>query len=330
MRRNAYAAIGCAALLCAATAATAQTAPQDPGAPAAIEYADARHIVFPGEETSAPVRACDAIASRDAAIDCLVRARFASDAGAADMAVALRRDLGVVVGSEAPHTMNGGFRGQIQIVGAVPVGRDRQHLDWLNTALRDFNWFVSQLRGHAARPMAYYAQPRAVRFMRSVRRTTPSAYALDWRFSYNVSGSLMRTADGVRETLFHEIFHLNDEAHTSGSGRRWSERILSSISDRIIQGCGTRRSCLRAYAPSTTTVRGGTYYAFQQNNGSSVVEYAAELALRYYQEQRAALRHEPFPRGRFKCGPSENARAWELLRDEFFGGADLVAACETP
>ena len=29
----------------------------------------------------------------------------------------------------------------------------------------------------------------------------------------------------------------------------------------------------------------------------------------------------------FKCGPSQNARAWEAMRDEFFDGIDLVPAC---
>lgn len=313
------------------TVSLAQTAPQDPGAPTQLDYRMARSIVFPREETNAIVRACDAVASRDAAIDCLLRARFSGDARATEIALALRRDLDVIVGVEEAHTMNGGFRGQIQIVGATPLGHDRQHLEWLNDALRDFDTFVRELQAHAPQPMAYRARPQTVRFMRSVGRTTPSAYALGWNFSYSVSGSLMRNADSVRETLFHEIFHLNDAVHTGGSGRRWSERVLGSISRTILRRCGANRRCLTPFAPSNTTVRGGTYYAFQQDNGGdSIVEYAAELALRYYQEQRTMLRHEPFARGRFKCGPSENARAWGLLRDEFFGGADLVPACEQP
>lgn len=55
-------------------------------------------------------------------------------------------------------------------------------------------------------------------------------------------------------------------------------------------------------------------------------EYAAELALRYYREQRAAFRALPKVKA-FKCGPPENARAWAMMRDEFFGGVDAVGPC---
>ena len=40
------------------------------------------------------------------------------------------------------------------------------------------------------------------------------------------------------------------------------------------------------------------------------------------------LRRERLPGGAaFKCGPPENARAWRLLVDEFFGGLDRTPAC---
>jgi hypothetical protein len=163
-----------------------------------------------------------------------------------------------------------------------------------------------------------------------VGRTTPSAYAEGWSVSYNVSGSLLVSADAVRETLFHEIFHLNDFAHGD-----WSGSQLRSIFDAIVSRCGTRVACLRPYAPGDTMVRGGTYYAFQPDNGEAVHEYAAELALRWYQEQRAVLRHEArlparLPaRPAFKCGPEENRRAWEAMVAEFFGGADATPACSS-
>jgi hypothetical protein len=85
--------------------------------------------------------------------------------------------------------------------------------------------------------------------------------------------------------------------------------------------------CLTPFAPTEMTVRGGTYYAFHPNNGAAVREYAAELALRYYREQRAYAKDLPHPR-RFKCGPKENAVSWKLLVDEFFGGVDHTPACE--
>src|SRR5262249_7923703 len=147
-----------------------------------------------------------------------------------------------------------------------------------------------------------------------------SAYAEGWDVSYNVAGSLNTSADAVRETLFHEIFHLNDAAHGT-----WSPNALGPLFDAIVSRCGANTACLRPYAPNSTLVRGGTYYAFQPGNG--VGEYAAELAIRYYRETRAALGKKPLAGAPFKCGPEENARAWDLIVREFFGGADLSPGC---
>ena len=97
--------------------------------------------------------------------------------------------------------------------------------------------------------------------------------------------------------------------------------------EAVVRKCGTTSACLAPYSPNGTIVRGGTYYSFQPGNG--VREYAAELGLRYYREQRAALGLvKPAPKlARFKCGPPENARAWALLRDELFAGIDVVPPC---
>jgi hypothetical protein len=97
----------------------------------------------------------------------------------------------------------------------------------------------------------------------------------------------------------------------------------------ILERCGAKRAmkCLAPYAPNDTTVRGGTYYAFQSNNGDTVHEYAAELAVRYFKEQSEMLRAGKLSRAAFKCGPPENARAWQSLVSEFFDGRDLVPAC---
>jgi hypothetical protein len=74
-------------------------------------------------------------------------------------------------------------------------------------------------------------------------------------------------------------------------------------------------------------VRGGTYYAFQPNNGAVVHEYAAELAVRYWKEQSEMLAKGKLARKAFKCGPAENARSWRALVDEFFAGVDRVPTC---
>jgi hypothetical protein len=171
---------------------------------------------------------------------------------------------------------------------------------------------------------AYRWRALAFRFVRSVGKRTPSAYASSWTIVYNVEGSLLTSETGVRETLFHELFHLNDEDHGN-----WSAKTLGSDYDAIVATCGKKPTmkCLAPYAPNDTVVRGGTYYAFQPNNGASVHEYAAELAVRYFKEQSQMRATKKLATKAFKCGPPENARAWQALVDEFFAGVDLVPAC---
>ena len=90
----------------------------------------------------------------------------------------------------------------------------------------------------------------------------------------------------------------------------------------------TKPKCLAPYAPNDTKVRAtGTYYAFQPNNGTGVHEYAAELAVRYFREHTQLRAVGKLDRPAFKCGPPENARAWQALVDEFFAGRDLVPPC---
>jgi hypothetical protein len=218
--------------------------------------------------------------------------------------------------------MDGGFRGTIHLVPEAPMGKERRHLAWITAANEDFDGFFTELARGAPAPLRYRWRDLAYRFFRSVKRTTPSAYADRWSVAYNVAGSLNTSADGVRETLFHEIFHLDDAAHGD-----WSARALRPTFDAIVQKCGTRAACLGPYAPNDTMVRGGTYYAFQPNNGDAVHEYAAELALRYYRENRAVMRGEAVKKPGFKCGPPENQRAWEALSGEFFGGVDRTPSC---
>jgi hypothetical protein len=143
----------------------------------------------------------------------------------------------------------------------------------------------SDLEGHANGPKSkrHRFKPLTLRFMRSVAARTPSAHAHDWTVAWNLAGSLHTSADAVRETLFHEIFHLNDDepSHRPPDNEAWS---LSALG------------------------------------------YAAELALRYDREQRAIFRELPKVRA-FKCEPPENARAWALMRDEFFDAVDQEPAC---
>ncbi len=252
----------------------------------------------------------------------MIALRYRDDGAAQAIALDLYARSGGVAGVERERQIDGGFRGEIRLVPELPVNGHRKHLAWVAAASADLDDLFRGLAARASAPIAYRYRPIAWKFLRSVGRTTPSAYAEGWAIGYNVSGSLHGSADAVRETLFHEIFHLNDEARGD-----WSRRVLGGLYDGIVARCGTKVPCLTPYAPSRTMVRGGTYYAFQPDNGDGAHEYAAELALRYYREQRAMLRGEPRILPAFKCGPEENGRAWALLVAEFFGGADLVPAC---
>jgi hypothetical protein len=239
-------------------------------------------------------------------------------------------ELGYVVGLERAHTMDGGFRGAIRVVPELPIGPHRKHLVAIVEAQRTSARLYAELERRAGTPLPYRQRALGWRFFRSVGRTTPSAYAGGWEVGFNVSGSLHSSAQAVLETIVHEVFHLNDQAH-----RSWSRRVLGPISDALVARCGTRIDCLRPHAPMKTLVRGGTYYAFQPDNGDSAHEYAAELATRYFLEQRHALEgHDAPPSmpgaapGRYKCGPAPNAEAWRLLAEEFFGGVDLTGPCD--
>ncbi len=266
-------------------------------------------------------------------IRCLLEKVYHLDDKAKKLALRMFRDTGSVAGTGAAETLDGGYRGQIELVPAQPVLTDRKHLQWVVAAMADFEGFFTALRkaakpagGKQAPPEPAFRWERLIfRFVRSPGKRTPSAYATGWSVTYNLRGSLLKDAASVRETLFHEIFHLNDFDH-----RGWSARALKTDYDAIVARCAPKltRACLAPYAPGTTTVRGGTYYAFQQDNGEAVHEYGAELALRYYKEHEELERSGKLARPAFKCGAPENARAWQALVDEFFAGIDRTGECK--
>lgn len=246
-------------------------------------------------------------------------AAYEDDPQAAAIARALYDDYGHVATVGAEERMNGGYRGIIHLVPELPIKGYRKHLEWVAAAMKDFDALFATF----PKPPSFRYKKLTLYFVRSVKKRTPSAYATGWSITHNVNGSLLTSARGVRETYFHELFHLNDFAH-----KDWSARTLGEDYAAIVKKCGTRTKCLEPYAPNTTKVRAtGTYYAFQPNNGSGVHEYAAELALRYFKEQTEMLTAKKLAKKPFKCGPPENARAWQALVDEFFAGHDLVPPC---
>jgi hypothetical protein len=287
---------------------------------ALVNVAEAQTLLY--EDRPAPT-AC-ATGGADQRVECLIVTRYASDPAARDVALSLFRETGGVPGVLPAQDYDGGYRGQLRFVPALPVGGLRDDLVWARDAMRDIDGLFRSLSRSTHAPIRYRWQNVDLQFFRSVGRTTPSAFVTDdgkWRFSYNVAGSLNSSELSVRETLFHELFHKNDWADAD-----WSARMLAPIVASIVVRCGTGIACLAPFTPTDLVVPGGTYYAFQPGPPTAL-EYAAELAVRYQQEQRARIEGRAFPKPPFKCGPPENARAWELIKDEFFGGADLVPTC---
>lgn len=231
------------------------------------------------------------------------------------LAFAIFMRFGTIVVPGDDEIMEGGYRGKIHLVPEQPGGK---HLAWTASALAAMDAFFTSFDA----PPAYRWRGLTIKFVRSVGKHTPSAYAANWSIVYNVEGSLMINEPSVLELLFHELFHTNDQDHND-----WSHRVLRDDYAKIVAKCGTRLDCLKPYAPNGTIVRGGTYYAFQPNNGDTVHEYAAELAVRYFDEQREMMTAGKLTRPAFKCGPAENGRAWAALTGEFFGGRDLTPMC---
>jgi hypothetical protein len=245
------------------------------------------------------------------------------DKKAKALADALNQDLEHDIRAGADEIMDGGYRGKIHLVPQLPEGKYRQQLVWVDKALHAIDDFFA---GFTTKPK-YRWRKLDLKFVRSVGKRTPSAYAMGWTITHNVVGSLLTSERGVRETYFHELFHLNDFDHGD-----WSAKTLANDYDAIVKKCGVTGTkavkCLGPFAPNDTKVRAsGTYYAFQPNNGDAVHEYAAELAVRYFKEQSEMATNGKLARQAFKCGPAENARAWKGLVDEFFSGRDLVPAC---
>jgi hypothetical protein len=286
---------------------------------------EADHLLFPEAADALDARAaCRADKPERERIRCLIALRYRDDAVAADLALDLYAQSGSIPGLDVAKDFDGKYRGLLHFVPALPIAGERRHLEWVSFAFRDYEAFFRDLG--VTSDTLFRWRTLALRFFRSVGVPTPSAYAEGWAIAYNVAGTLNASPESVRETLFHELFHLNDEFH-----RAWSSRTLAVDYAAIVKRCHASKACLAPYAPSRSMAHGAsgdagsTYYAFHPAN--TVEEYAAEVALRYYREQRAALHHETLAEPPFKCGPDENGRAWRALASEFFAGVDHVGAC---
>ena len=260
---------------------------------------------------------CPTTLEEEARIRCLLSFRYADEAEARGLAFTLYKETGSLAGLLPEESTDDGRGGKVRLRPARPIGAYRQHLTWIIEAFRSYKSFMAALSARA--PIAFRDRPVDFRFFYSEKGGMPSAFATKRNIGYNLYGALNVSDVAVRDTLFHELFHLNDAWRGD-----WSTRALAPIYNEIIARCGKRGKCLSPYAPTDTTIA-GVIYAFAPQGG--VREYGAELALRYFREHRLVIDGAPLPVRAFKCGPPENAAAWKLFSDEFFGSVDLVPPC---
>jgi hypothetical protein len=294
-------------------------------APSALtaENLQARQLLCGDVGEATCLDACPESLDSRAHADCLLRLRFASDPEALDLARSLYSATNALVGIDVSGTIDG-YRGEnVELFPALPIGEHRHHLEWIRTSLVSFEAFVESLAAHAPRPVSFQPRPRGFVFFQTATVSYPSAYCSDGLIGYNVRGPLHANQRDMHETLFHELFHLNDAMRSGG----WSARALGPLFSSILDRCSDDHACFAPFAPHGTIVPGGTFYAFDRRT-RDVREYAAELALRYFLEHEEILAGGSVRRPAFKCLTDENQAAWSALVDEFFGGVDLTASCD--
>lgn len=252
---------------------------------------------------------------------CALSLRYGGDRPTLDLARRLLESHGAVAGVETRRTLDAGHLGHLPIAPAPPTGPYRRHLASVVESLRDVEDAFAALAPRSPKPMMFRTRPYALRFYRTESRSFPSAWAQDGVVGYNVEGPLHQDGADIGAVLFHELFHLNDQGHG-----RWSEHVLEDVYAGILSRCGNDERCLEPFAPDDVRVDGGTYYAFDETT-NDVREYAADLALRWLREHRALLRGDQLEDAPFRCKTPENAEAWRLVVDEFFGGVDLTPRC---
>lgn len=288
---------------------------------ARAENARVRDVLCADVGVASCADACSDDAPPAAHVECLLAFRFRDDEEAIAIARSLYARTGTMTGVETKGSIKGYGGVAIEVVPALPIGEDRRHLVWADASLAEFSAFVEALSPHAHAPVAFQVRPRALRFFRTREPSYPSAYGADGVVGYNLAGPLFTERETAHETLFHELFHLEDERQGN-----WSSTALVPVFDRIVERCGDDHECLTPYSPHDTVVPGGTYYPFDSRT-RDVREYAAELALRYYREHRVLLTGGTLDQSSFKCATEENRLAWSELVETFFGGADLAPDC---
>ncbi len=292
--------------------------PTHPGRPEAAE----RVLFLATHLRTTDLReACPVTMEEVPRIRCLISLRYADEVESKKLALSLYEETGSLAGLLPEETNQDSKGHKVRLKPARPIGKNKVHLEWILGAMREYARFFQELDKRKKTPLVMRDRPLDFRFFYTEEGGTPSAFAVGRNIGYNLNGTLNVHDEAVRDTLFHEIFHLNDVWQDN-----FSARVLAPIEARILATCKNNVKCLSQYAPTDTTMNGKPY-AF--TDGGSGKEYAAELALRYFREQRLMMDGKPLPIAAFKCGPPENKDAMGLMIEVFFGGVDLVADCES-
>src|SRR5262249_54527282 len=131
--------------------------------PLSSEEADA--LLFSDATDESARAACRADNPEPARIPCLLRVRYRADARAAKDASELHARAGGGAGVDTAHIMDGGYRGMLHLMPALPTGTERAHLEWVADAFREYERFFDALSTHGAARFRW--RELAVRFFRS-------------------------------------------------------------------------------------------------------------------------------------------------------------------
>src|SRR5262249_44689675 len=145
-------------------------------------FTEVMNVLFAERSSSAPiVAACPESLASGARVRCLYDERYKGDTKAASLAYEMLTKWRIVAGVEVAHTMDGGYRGPIQLEPFVPIAAERKHLEWAVASFSDFEQFFRELDGfgkdHDAgtATRAYGFRGITYRFTRSKNVDRPSA-----------------------------------------------------------------------------------------------------------------------------------------------------------
>ncbi|HEU4405196.1 MAG TPA: hypothetical protein VFS43_07895 [Polyangiaceae bacterium] len=349
---------------------SAQAHPPDPPAslpaePAGPEPSDAECLAGLASPEVTPVQASEVLFTRPSErtawtatcrgakggpIPCLLEGRYAGDAGALRLALSLYARTGSVAGPDDERWVTRHDGARAHVLPALPVGPSREQLDLVARALFGVNDVLSEIARQTGQAPRFRATGLRVRFFRPEGPADAEVYTSEGQLGVPIEvppaprpsrppprgrqrGGPARLASAhaheppparppvSRDDLVRALARLNDAEHGG-----WSARALEAAYRSIVARCGDDARCAARFDPRPPAADRPALF----RPGGDPADYGAELVVRFYREQKAALarpRRQPPPRSAFKCAAPENGFAWSLVAGEFFAGFDRSAAC---